>query len=146
VTTIDDVRAVASTLPRSYEVVVRGRVKFRVGRIVYLAFSRDETLLGFAFPKEWREALVETEPHKFLLPRPSDLRFNWAVVRLAELDRAELRDLVVDAWAMVVPQSVSAPYAEAAPAEAGAARRQSADRRRSRSQSTTTTDAQIPPT
>ncbi|HUP31697.1 MAG TPA: hypothetical protein VM184_01600 [Gaiellaceae bacterium] len=110
-TTIDDVRAVASALPRSYEVVVRGRVKFRVGRIVYLAFSRDETLLGFAFPKEWREALIETEPHKFLLPRPSDLRFNWAVARLAALDEAELRDLVVDAWAMVVPRGVSAPYA-----------------------------------
>ena len=109
--TIDDVRAIASTLPRSYEAFVRGRVKFRVGRIVYLAFSRDETRMGFAFPKEWRDALVETEPHKFMLPRASDLRYNWAVVRLAELDESELRDLVVDAWAMVVPKSVSAPFA-----------------------------------
>ena len=70
------------TLPRSTEAFVRGRVKFRVGRIVYLAFSRDETLLGFAFPKEWRDALVATEPEKFMLPRESDLRYNWAVVRL----------------------------------------------------------------
>ena len=93
--TIEDVRAVATTLPRSYEAFVRGRVKFRVGRIVYLAFSRDETLLGFAFPKEWRDALVETEPHKFMLPRDSDLRYNWAVVRLAELDENELRELVI---------------------------------------------------
>jgi hypothetical protein len=112
VVTIDDVRAVATTLPRSYEVLVRGRVKFRVGRIVYLAFARDETLMGFAFPKEWRDALIETEPAKFMLPRTSDLRYNWVVVRLAALDEAELRDLVVDAWAMVVPKRVSAPYAE----------------------------------
>ena len=110
--TIDDVRAVAQELPRSYEAFVRGRVKFRVGRIVYLAFSRDETLMGFAFPKDWREALVEAEPEKFMLPKPADLRYNWAVVRLAELDANELRDLVVDAWAMVVPRSVSEPYAE----------------------------------
>ena len=110
--TIEDVRAVAATLPRSYEAFVQGRVKFRVGRIVYLAFSRDETLLGFAFPKEWRDALVETEPDKYLLPRPSDLRYNWAVVRLAELDEAELRELVIDAWAMVVPKSVAAAFAE----------------------------------
>ena len=110
--TIDDARAVAQELPRSYEAFVRGRVKFRVGRIVYLAFSRDETLMGFAFPKDWREALVEAEPEKFMLPKPADLRYNWAVVRLAELDANELRDLVVDAWAMVVPQSVSEPYAE----------------------------------
>jgi hypothetical protein len=110
VVTLADVRAVAGPLPRSYEVVVYGRVKFRVGQIVYLAFSRDETLLEFAFPKEWRDALIETEPHKFLLPRESDLRFNWVVARLAELEPAEMRDLVVDAWAMVVPKFLSAPY------------------------------------
>ncbi len=74
--TIDEVRALALTLPRTTEAFVGGRVKFRVGRIVYLAFSRDETLLGFAFPKEWRDALVETEPDKFMLPRESDLRYN----------------------------------------------------------------------
>jgi hypothetical protein len=110
--TIDDVRSVALTLPRSTEAFVRGRVKFRVGRIVYLAFSRDETLLGFGFPKEWRDALIETEPDKFMLPRESDLRYNWAVVRLAAIDAVELRELVIDAWAMVVPKGVSAAYAE----------------------------------
>jgi hypothetical protein len=106
------VRARAVTLPRSTEALVHGRVKFRVGRIVYLAFSHDEALMGFAFPKEWREALVESEPDKFLLPRQSDLRYNWAVVRLAAIDAEEMRGLVIDAWAMVVPKKVSAPYAE----------------------------------
>ena len=108
--TVDGVRSFAGTLPRAYEVVVRGRLKFRVGRIVFLSFSHDETLMGFGFPKEWREALVESEPEKFMLPRASDLRFNWAVVRLAEIEEAEMRDLVLDAWEMVVPQKVSAPY------------------------------------
>jgi hypothetical protein len=108
--TIDDVRAVASPLPRSYEVFVRGRVKFRVGRIVYLAFSRDETLLGFAFPKEEREWLVGTEPDKYLMPREFDLRYNWVVVRLAEIDSSEMRELVIDAWSMVVPKRLSAGY------------------------------------
>ena len=112
VVTIDEVRALAITLPRTTEALVRGRVKFRVGRIVYLAFSHDETLMGFGFPKEWRDALVETEPDKFILPRESDLRYNWAVVRLAAIDAEEMRGLVIDAWAMVVPKKVSAPYAE----------------------------------
>ena len=112
VVTIDEVRALAITLPRTTEALVRGRVKFRVGRIVYLAFSHDETLMGFGFPKEWRDALVETEPDKFMLPRESDLRYNWAVVRLAAIDVEEMRGLVIDAWAMVVPKKVSAPYAE----------------------------------
>ena len=112
VVTIDEVRALAITLPRTTEALVRGRVKFRVGRIVYLAFSHDETLMGFGFPKEWRDALVETEPDKFMLPRESDLRYNWVVVRLAAIDAEEMRGLVIDAWAMVVPKKVSAPYAE----------------------------------
>lgn len=110
VVTIDDVRAITAGLERSYEVVVRDRVKFRVGRIVYLAFSRDETMLGFAFPRDERAALVESEPHKFLLPKPGDMRYQWVVVRLAAIDVQELRELVEEAWAMVVPKKVSAPY------------------------------------
>jgi hypothetical protein len=110
VATVDEVRALASTLPRATEVFVHGRIKFRVGRIVFLAFSRDGTLMGFGFPKEWRQALVESEPEKFMLPRASDMRFNWAVVRLDAIDEAEMRDLVLDAWDMVVPQKVSAAY------------------------------------
>ncbi len=108
--TIDDVRELASGLPRSAEACVRGRVTFRVGRIVYLAFSRDQTLMGFAFPKEEREWLVGTEPEKFLMPRPSDLRYNWVVVRLAAIDEDEMRDLVIEAWSMVVPRRLSGPY------------------------------------
>ena len=110
--TLEDVRSIATGLPRSSEAFVRGRVKFRVGRIVYLAFSRDETELGFAFPKEFREALVESEPDKFRMPDPSDLRYNWAVVRMAAIDAAELRELVLDAWAMVVPERVAVAYAD----------------------------------
>ena len=108
--TIEDVRELVDDLPRSYEVLVRDRVKFRVGRIVYLAFSRDESLMGFGFPKEERDALVASEPGKFLLPGSSDLRYNWAVVRLSEIDREELRELVLDAWRMVVPKRVAAAH------------------------------------
>jgi hypothetical protein len=106
--TIDDVRALTAGLPRSYEAFVRGRVKFRVGRIVYLAFSRDETLMGFAFPREEREAALQTYPEKFVRPKPSDLRYQWLVVRLAAIDQEELRELVLDAWRMVVPKRLAA--------------------------------------
>lgn len=110
--TIEDVRAVASLLPRAYEALVRDRVKFRVGRIVFLAFSRDETIMGFGFPKEERTALVAAEPDKFLMPGRSDLRYNWLQVRLAAIDQAEMQELVLDAWRMCVPRSVAAGYDE----------------------------------
>jgi hypothetical protein len=66
--------------------------------------------MGFAFPKEERAALVAAEPEKFQLPRSSDLRYNWVQVRLAPIDETELRELVVDAWCLVVPKKVSAEY------------------------------------
>jgi len=108
--TIDDVRELASRLPRAYEVLVRDRVKFRVGRIVFLAFSRDETLMGFGFPKEEREALIASEPHKFLMPKVSDQRYNWVVVRLDAIDDVEMREIVLDSWRMVVPKKVAASF------------------------------------
>jgi hypothetical protein len=105
--TVDDVRRIAAPLPRSTEVLVRDRVKFRVGSIVWLAFSRDETEMGFAFPKAERLALVESEPDVFFLPRESDLRFHWVEARTGALDLDRLEEIVVDAWRMVVPKSVA---------------------------------------
>lgn len=89
---------------------MRDQLKFRVGSIVYVAFSADETIMGFGFPKDERDALVAGEPHKFLMPRTSDLRFNWVHARLAALDPVEARELVVDAWRMCVPQKLRRAY------------------------------------
>ena len=108
--TIEEVRALALSLPRSYEALVGGRVKFRVGRIVYLSFSRDETVMGFAFPKEERDWLIGGSPDKFLQPSRGDLRYNWVLARLASLDRKEMQELVVDAWRMVVPKRLAESF------------------------------------
>ena len=109
-TTIDAVRVLALSLPRSYEALVRGRVKFRVGRIVYLAFSHDEEMMGFAFPKEERAGLIASEPDKFVMPKVSDQRYNWIVVHMDAIDDVEMTELVLDAWRMVVPKRVAAEH------------------------------------
>jgi hypothetical protein len=109
---VDDVRRFVADFPRSYEVIVHGRIKFRVGQIVWLAFSRDETVMGFAFPKEERQMLVETEPDKFMLPGQSDMRFNWVHARMDALEREEMREYVLDAWRMVVPKKVWTAYGD----------------------------------
>lgn len=108
--TAEDIRRVALVLPRTEEALVRDRVKFRVGRIVYAAISPDESAMGFGFPKEERAALVAAEPEKFFMPIKSDERYNWVRVWLAVIDQAEMRELVVDAWRMVVPKRVAAAY------------------------------------
>jgi hypothetical protein len=113
--TIDDVRSFALILPRTTEALVRDRVKFRVGRIVYLAFSPDETLMGFGFPKDEREGLVASDPDTFLMPEGGDLRYHWVIVRLDAIDVTEMRELVLDAWRMVVPKGVAAAYDDEGP-------------------------------
>ena len=110
---VDEIRAVASALPRTNEGLVRGNVKFRVGRIVYLAISRDGSTMGFAFPKDWRNALVESEPEKFSLPSEHDMRYHWVHVDLGAIDADEMRELVEDAWAFTVPNRVADEYAAA---------------------------------
>ena len=109
--TLDDVRAAALHLPRTEEHLIRGRWKYRIKQIVYLAMSEDETEMGFGFPREERAALVEAEPEKFFLPRrASDLRFQWVCARLAALDEEEMTELVIDAWRMCVPKGVASAY------------------------------------
>ena len=101
---VADVRALALTLPRTTEHLIHDRVKFRVGAIVYVAFSRDETTMGFGFPKAERAGLVAAEPDLFFLPGESDLRFHWVCCHLARLDHAYMTELVCEAWRMVVPK------------------------------------------
>jgi hypothetical protein len=110
VVTADDVRRVALALPRTTEHLIRDSVKFRVGSIVYVAISPDERSMGFAFPKEERAALVAAEPERFFLPLASDMRFHWVRVWLDALDEPEMRELVTEAWRIVVPKRVAAAY------------------------------------
>ena len=109
--TVEEVRALAASLPRSYEAHVRGLVKFRVGQIVFLSLAPDGSRMGCAFPKEFRQAAVDAEPGKFALPSTSDMRFNWIHVSLAALDADEMRELVEGAWSMVVPKFLAEQYA-----------------------------------
>ena len=105
--TLEEVRAVAVTLPRTSEHLIREYVKFRVGKIVYVSVSPDETTMGFGFPKEERDALIAAQPGKFARPRLSDQRFNWVHARMAALEPDEVRELVIEAWRMCVPKKVA---------------------------------------
>jgi hypothetical protein len=105
-----DVRAVALSLPRTEEHLIRDHIKFRVGKIVYVSISPDELTMGFGFPKEQRAALIASEPDKFAMPRPSDQRFHWVHARMTALDPDEMRELVTGAWHMVVPKKVAVAH------------------------------------
>jgi hypothetical protein len=118
VVTADAVRAVGLTLPRAYEVMVRGRWKLRVGQIVFAAFSKDETDMGFGYPKTERDGLIASDPATFFLPPASDLRYQWVCAHLDRLDAQEMRELVVDAWRMCTPRMLHDLPEQPAPAAA----------------------------
>lgn len=107
---MEAVQRFAGSLPRSEERLMRGRIKYRVGRLVFATISLDDATMGFGFPKEERAALVAAEPHKFHLPAASDMRYNWVSVWLDAIDEEEMQRLVLDAWRMVVPKRVAAAY------------------------------------
>jgi hypothetical protein len=115
VVSFDEVRSLALSLPRTEEHLIRGRLKYRIKQIVYLAASPDETEIGFGFPREERAAIVEARPDVFFLPRPSDLRFQWICARLDALEPDEAHELVLDAWRMCVPKRVAAAYLASLP-------------------------------
>jgi hypothetical protein len=108
--TAQDVREIALSLPRAYEALVGDRVKFRVGRIVFISLSPDETKIGFGYPKEEREALIASEPEKFFLPYKSDMRYNWVRGWLSQLDHEELHAIVVNSWRMTVSKKTWTEY------------------------------------
>ncbi len=107
---LEDVRRIAMSLPRTSEHLIRDHTKFRVGRLVYASVSADEERIGFGFPKEERVALVASEPDKFMMPLRSDERYNWVRARLPVLEPAELREILIDAWCMVVSKKAAASY------------------------------------
>jgi hypothetical protein len=96
-------------LPRSYEALVRDCVKFRVGQIVYAAFSRDETIVGFAFPKEEREALVTSEPTSSSCPSHPTCGTHGSR-SVSTPSTSTNCGSSVEAWRMVVRKNVAAAY------------------------------------
>jgi hypothetical protein len=117
VVTAEQVRRVAMSLPRTTEGLVRDYVKFRVGRIVYVSLSPDETTMGFGYPREQRAALIAAEPAKFLMPRKSDQRYQWVVARTSEIEPVEMAELVLDAWCIVVSRKAAADFLAGLPAD-----------------------------
>jgi hypothetical protein len=104
VLTADDVRRVGLALPRAYESFTAGRYKLKVRQIVFVGFSKDETDMGFGYPKDARDGLIESDPETFFLPPARDLRYQWVCAHLDRLDAEEMRELVVDAWRMCSPR------------------------------------------
>lgn len=115
--TAEQIRGVAMSLPRTTEGLVRDHIRFRIGQLVYVSLSPDESRMGFGYPREQRAALIAAEPVKFMMPRKSDERYQWVVARTNEIELVEMAELVLDAWCIVVSKKASSDFLATLPAD-----------------------------
>ncbi|MEU8827615.1 MmcQ/YjbR family DNA-binding protein [Streptomyces sp. NPDC048636] len=102
-TTSDDVREIALSLPETAEKVAWSMPTFRVAGKMFATLPEDETSIAVRCPKEERDELVLAEPEKFWIA-DHEAGFAWVRVRLAALeDREELRDILLDSWRQAAP-------------------------------------------
>ena len=111
VVTIDDIRPLALSLPARLRSARprSGEVPRRAVRVARVLSRRDDDGLrvsegGARGPRR------RPSPTSSSMPKKSDMRYNWVVVRLDQIDEDEARELVLDAWRMVVPKKVAAEH------------------------------------
>lgn len=103
----DDVRELALALPGTSERPSYGTPGFRVRDRLFARLHQDGESLVLRMERDERELLARAEPRKFFWT-PHYERHDWVQVRLAAIDRAELGELLRDAWALRAPPSLLA--------------------------------------
>lgn len=98
------IKSVALGFPQAHEVVYRGWPWFNVGRKTFALYSVDDKTWIFKLPHAQQMMLFDARPETFR-PMKSG-RMIWSYVRVENLDRAELRDLLEAAWRMVAPKKL----------------------------------------
>jgi hypothetical protein len=107
--TFESVRAIALELPGTVEARAHGAHSFTVRKKLFLRLMPDgETLLVRTDAYE-REHLVQTAPAVFHVDSPIR-EHPWVLVRLAEADPDQLRELVRDAWRRRAPRAMVAAF------------------------------------
>ncbi|MET7936398.1 MmcQ/YjbR family DNA-binding protein [Streptomyces sp. NPDC005322] len=105
-TTSDDVRQIALSLPQTTEKIAWSMPTFRVAGKMFATLPEDETSMAVRCPKEERDELVLAEPEKFWIA-DHEANFAWVRVRLAALDdNDELRDILLDSWRQAAPAAL----------------------------------------
>ena len=114
-TTADQLRQVALSLPEAEERETWGHPTFRVRDKMFATLSDDGRQAGVKTTKQEQSALIAADPETFGIPGYVG-RHGWVSVQLATADPAELRELLVEAWRQTAPKRLVAAYDAAEPA------------------------------
>jgi hypothetical protein len=98
------IKSIALGFPGAHEVVWRGWPWFNVGKKTFALYSENEKSWIFKLPHHQQMMLFDARAESF---RPMIAgRMVWSYVRVENLDRTELRDLLEAAWRMVAPKKL----------------------------------------
>jgi hypothetical protein len=104
---LEDVRALALALPGVREVDWHGEPFFQVGSKSFVHRSNGRFFMKL--DKAHQELLFEARPEVFSPMIVGPMR--WSRVEIDALERDELAELVLEAWAQIVPKKASKAYA-----------------------------------
>jgi hypothetical protein len=114
VVSLGELREIALALPGVHEGTSFGTPAFRLGTKFLARLWEDGEVLVIRIGIFERDALMHTEPDKyFITPHYAD--YPAVLVRLAAVEPAELRDLLVDAWHQQAPKRLAAQFPELTP-------------------------------
>jgi hypothetical protein len=109
---IDRLRRLSLSLPEATEKIAWGEPTFRVKDRVFAMFadnhhSDGHVAVWLAAPVGVQEMLVNTDPEKFFRPPYVGVK-GWVGVEIANVDDAELKELLVQSYCMVAPRKLQA--------------------------------------
>ena len=103
---VEDLRRLSLALPGAHEVTYKGDPWFNVGKKSFALHLGGRAVLKLN--KGHQELLFEIRPQTF--QKCPVATTCWSYVELEHLEEGELADLVLEAWAMIVPKNVSRSY------------------------------------
>jgi hypothetical protein len=96
---------IASKLPGAEQAMSWGTPSFKAGGKMFLRQHEDPDLIVLKVTPEERTALTQTRPDTFIVT-PHYENYPYMLVRTADLDKKELRELITEAWRMCAPKRV----------------------------------------
>jgi hypothetical protein len=100
--TFDTVREIARELPGAVEGTSYGTPAFKVGKNLFVRQHQDGESLVVKIDHDQRSMRIKADPETFYIT-DHYLNYPWILVRLAKVEREDLRELLGDAWKLSAP-------------------------------------------
>jgi len=103
--TFDTVRQIAQTLPGAEESTSYGTPAFKVKGKLFARQHQDGESLVVGVDFDEREEMMNAAPEKFYIT-DHYLNYPWMLVRMSQVRRDELRDLLIGSWRRAAPKNL----------------------------------------